>query len=100
MHKVKVTTTTEIEVDLALLAEAFCGLDDDGQAQFFVEVAKRFNAWGPGKADQQCWYIGGHLRNCECSTSEARDLIESIHGGMQRSLHGVKAVGSTGSSDA
>lgn len=91
MHKVKVTTTQEIEVDISMLADAFCGLDDDGQAQFFVEVAKRFNAWGAGKADSQCWYIGGHLRNCECSTAEARELIESIYNGMLKSSHGVKA---------
>jgi len=80
------------EFDLETLANAFSGLDDDSQAKFFVMVAKRFSDYGPDVIDNQGYYIGSHLRNCECSTPEARELIESIHHGMTVGTHGQKVA--------
>lgn len=79
----------KMKFSVAHLAAIFCDWDDDTQAKFFVEVAKIMDAWGPGKLDGQCWYIGGHLRNCSCSTDEAREFIRSIVNGMEKSEHGV-----------
>lgn len=70
------------------LAHVFCQWDDDAQAKFFVAVADIMEAWGPGKLDGQAWYIGGHLRNCKCSTEAARELIRSLAHGLEKSEHG------------
>ena len=81
-------TTVKVPISILRLAEIFSAMDDDKQAQFFVEVAKIMNGWGVGKADNQAWYIGGHLRNCKCSTDEARELIRSLANGLEKSEHG------------
>ena len=64
--------------DYARLARGFCELDDDTQAKFFVEVARLMGQWGAGKAESQAFYIGRHLRTCECATDAARELIRNI----------------------
>lgn len=67
------------------LAERFCELDDDAQAQFFVHVARIAEAWfaqGFGTAPQQAFNIGKHLATCECSTHEARAFVRNIHDAM------------------
>ena len=86
--KVKLHIEQEIEVDLPLLAKCFAELDDDSQAQFFVEVAKHAQGWKHHQSDQ--WYrVGRHMSTCECSTQEARDLIEMIHAGLHPTMEDV-----------
>jgi hypothetical protein len=70
-----VTTTVEIQVDLAMVAQVFASLDDEDQTQFFVLVAKEAEAWD---AETQWHYIGRHLNDCDCSSEGARRMIESI----------------------
>ena len=60
----------------AQVAEAFCDLDDERQAQFFVEVARLAQEWP--KAHYQWSLVGNHLRDCECSTEAARDMVREI----------------------
>lgn len=67
------------------IAEAFCELDDDAQAKFFVEVARLAREWGAVNSAMQPHYIGRHLRDCECSTDDAREFILAIAYGMQAS---------------
>jgi hypothetical protein len=59
------------------LAAAFCELDDDAQARFFVEVARLFAEW-PHGGRTQVLAIGGHLTTCQCSTEEARDFVRGL----------------------
>lgn len=60
------------------LAVEFCKMNDDQQAQFFMEVARIMDTWGAGKRDQQAWYIGRHMATCQCSTEEGRELVRMI----------------------
>jgi hypothetical protein len=81
----KLEVKASVEIDLETLARAFCEMDDDQQAQFFVkvaEIAKEFSGF-----DNQWYFLGGHLRNCECSTDDAREMIDSIHHHMHNSTH-------------
>lgn len=73
--------TIDIEVTVEQLAAAFCEMDDDAQAKFFVECAKIAAAWPPGR--DQFFDVGHHLRTCSCSTAEARELIRRIVAGME-----------------
>jgi len=85
--KVKITTETEIEMDLDVMAKAFAHLNDDEQAKFFVKVAeigKTFGGFGP---EYQWYQIGSHLRNCECSTEAAREMIRHMHIGLEEGTH-------------
>jgi hypothetical protein len=72
----------KIEVTVALtphrLAEAFCDLSDEEQAQFFIECAEIAETQWDHHAGMQWSAIGGHLRTCECSTYEARQMVEDI----------------------
>lgn len=60
------------------LAVEFCKMDDDQQAQFFVEAARIMDAWGAGARDRQAWFIGRHLATCACATEEARELVRMM----------------------
>lgn len=66
------------------LAEAFCELDDERQAQFFIECARIASAWPTkhGGASYQWYLVGKHLRTCTCSTEEARTMITDMAGGI------------------
>lgn len=69
----------EIKLNLtpAQIAEAFAELDDEKQAQVFIEVARIAATWEGTTFDQ--WFaVGKHLRDCECSSDEARDLVRRI----------------------
>ena len=73
----------KLAVDVTLtpvhLAEAFCELDDEAQAQFFIEAARIMSAWPDVAARvMQAHAIGRHLRDCACSTYEARALVQDI----------------------
>lgn len=77
-------------VDLALTAEdiarAFCDLDDDAQAQFFVHCARIAEEWtvAPGSYRGMQWFnVGRHLRDCDCSTEEGREMIRDIASAME-----------------
>lgn len=85
--KVKITTETEVELDLDMMAQAFANLDDDSQAKFFVKVAEIGKNFGGLGAEFQWFQIGSHLRNCECSTEDARDMIRSMHHGLEQGTH-------------
>lgn len=82
----KIEMQCEVELDVPTLAKVFAALDDEQMCQFFVEVARIAEAW-PNRPENQWYYLGGHLRNCECSTEAARDMIDSIHGFMHTSEH-------------
>ncbi len=76
------TETLTIGLDMATVAAWFCELDDEAQADFFVEVAKRAEGWAVDPGGQ--WMrIGSHLRTCDCATDEARELIRHIHYGLE-----------------
>lgn len=65
------------------IAGAFIELDDERMAQFFIEAAALAEQWRPkGNPGMQWHLVGGHLRDCSCSTYEAKDMIESIRFGM------------------
>lgn len=68
--------------EVASMASAFAGWNDELQAQFFVEVARCAREW-ENHAGMQWYRVGGHLRDCECSTPEARELVEGIYEGMK-----------------
>ena len=74
------TLAVMVDVPLTLeqLAGLFVELDDDSQAKFFVEVARLMQGWTPHERNMQAHYIGRHLRDCACSTEEARELVAGI----------------------
>ncbi len=71
------TLTLDVKLTPQQVAEAWCDLDDEGQAQFFIECARISAKWGPSNF-QQWLSVGRHLRDCACSTDEARDLVRDI----------------------
>ena len=66
----------------AEIAEAWCELTDEDQAQFFIEAARIAKSWAKDRysagATMQWSRIGGHLRTCPCSTHEARMMVADI----------------------
>lgn len=78
---VTIKSEATVEVSVRLLAEIFCGLDDEAQAQFFIEAAAVSAEWrttGGLGADWQWYTVGRHLKTCSCSTEEARDMVREI----------------------
>jgi hypothetical protein len=82
----RITVTTEIDLDIGTAAKWFAGLDDDEMCRFLVAVAEEAKSY-PRSADNQWYYLGGHLRNCECSTEEAREMIRAWAHYMETSTH-------------
>lgn len=73
----------EIAVTPRMLAEAFCDMNDEEQAQVFIEIAAIATAtWPGGIYGMQLYLVGRHLRDCSCSTIEARDIIGEIASGL------------------
>ncbi len=73
----------KLENDIALtpkqLADAFCRMNDEEQAQFFIEAAEIAKTWDGGMGSDWQWFsVGRHLPRCACSTDEARALVKSI----------------------
>ena len=66
------------------LAETFSRMNDDQQAKFFNEVAAIMKRWPNFGMGQQAFYIGRHLKRCECSTEDARDFIREVHEAMTK----------------
>lgn len=82
--------TTKVTLTLEQVAAWFANLDDDSQARFFVEVAKAAKNWksNSGLGASWQWYqIGSHLKNCECATEEAREIVRAMHEGLCNGTH-------------
>jgi hypothetical protein len=75
---VKLSVTVDVPMTLEQLAGLFVELDDDSQAKFFVEVARLMGTWTAHERNMQEFYIGRHLRDCSCSTEDARDFLRNI----------------------
>jgi len=75
-----------VEITPELMAKIFCDMSDEQQCAFFVEIG-RIAAESESNFDQQWYYLGGHLRNCECSTEPARAFIRGLYEAMQTSTH-------------
>lgn len=66
----------KIRLTPAQVAEAFCEMDDEQQAQFFIECARIAAGWD-GQF-RQWFYVGKHLRTCECSNDNALAMVAEI----------------------
>ncbi len=82
---VQKTVTVEVEITPAELAEFFCALDDEQQAQFFVECDRIARSWVGTTAGHghQWWLVGRHLATCTCSNDDARDMIRELAAGIR-----------------
>lgn len=82
---IEIETKSRVVVTIEKLAEIFCGMDDEQQAQFFIECTKLAGNWKhPAHSqDQQWWSVGKHLGECTCSTDAAREMIHSIADGIK-----------------
>jgi hypothetical protein len=82
-----ITVSVKVPLTIADIAEAFCALSDDGQAKVFVAIAERAKRWKDEGSMFGAWYqwtqIGQHLRDCECSTEDAREMIRAIASSME-----------------
>ena len=81
-----VEITTQINLDIETAAKWFASLDDDQMCRFLVAVAKEAESFS-GNADNQWYYLGGHLKSCECSTESAREMIRKWVYWMEHSTH-------------
>ena len=84
-----IRVTTDITLDIETAAKWFAALDDDQMAKFLVAVAAEAQKY-PGNPDNQWYSLGGHLRNCECSTEDAREMIRAWAHWMEHSKHDAK----------
>lgn len=78
--------TSQVDITVDLLAKVFVHLDDDQMCRFFVEVHRQAEKVGQ-KYDNQWYYLGGHLRNCECSNEGTREMLRNIVHWMDHSEH-------------
>lgn len=78
----------EVEIDLTIedAAKWFCSLGDDEMADFLIRVEAESRKF-EGMPETQWAYLGGHLRNCECSNEETRDMLRSWVWHMEHSDH-------------
>lgn len=83
----KIKITTEVEIGLEDAAKWFSELDDDAQARFFVAVGRHAAKWGDGWAEAQWFSVGSHIKNCECSSLEARQFVLELHNGFENGKH-------------
>ena len=90
----KLTVTVDVPMTLEQLAGLFVELDVAAQAKFFVEVARLMSTWTPHERNMQEFYIGRHLRDCSCSTEEARDFLRSLVDSMNPD-HATSSPGAT-----
>ncbi len=80
----KVKFTTEIELDTTVAAQWFCDLSDDEMADFLIKIAEISKDY---QWNNQWYWLGGHLRNCKCSTPEVREMLKSWVHWMEHSEH-------------
>lgn len=83
-----IKVTTEINLDIETAAKWFAGLDDDEMCRFLVAVAREAQAY-PSDPDNQWYYLGGHLKYCQCSTEDTREMIRRWAYWMEHSEHGA-----------
>ena len=76
--------TLDRKLTPAEIAEAFCELDDEQQAQVFIEIGRVASGWkADGGLPTMTWHeVGRHLRDCPCSTYEGRQVVEDIADGL------------------
>lgn len=79
---------THIRLTPAQVAEALCELNDEEQAQVFIETAKIATGWAnlPGLIMPTGWQwfkVGRHLRECACATPDAREIVREMYEGME-----------------
>lgn len=84
--KLKTTQVIEVDITPELLGQLFADMDDDAQCRFFVAAAEVASKWR-GDWTSQFYAVGGHLRNCSCSSEEARDLVRTIAYGLEHNEH-------------
>jgi len=77
---VDLTMETRISLTIEQIAAAFCELDDDQQALFFVECGRIAATWRAGVA--QFYAVGRHLRTCACASYEGRQIISDLFAGL------------------
>lgn len=70
--------TVDVTIGPAELAARFCELNDEDQAQFFIECAKQMATWPAYNRMGQLSSIGRHLVTCKCSNEDARDVVTQI----------------------
>jgi hypothetical protein len=90
---VKLRVEVDVPMTLENLASLFAELDDDSQARFFVEVDKIMQGWTPHERNMQAFYIGRHLRKCECSSEGAKEMLMEIVAAMDAKSISVFEVG-------
>ena len=78
----------KLTVDMTLtprqLAEVWCEMNDEDQAQFFIEAAAIIRTWPDIMGRQlQAMEVGKHLAECSCSNDDARELVRDIVAGME-----------------
>lgn len=67
------------------IAEAFCELNDEEQADVFIHAAKIASGWGGPFGDDWQWMkVGQHLQSCTCSTDGARSMIQELFYGLTK----------------
>ncbi len=76
----------KFEVEIAMtpevLARAWCDMNDQNQADFFIACAKIMGEWKAHERLSQLYAVGNHLRDCGCSSDDARAVVDEIHAGM------------------
>lgn len=77
MSAVQIEKTISVSLTPRELAEAFCLMGDEAQAQFFIEIAEIVKGWS-GIGETQWLEVGRHLRDCKCSNESARDVVRDI----------------------
>ena len=70
-----------VQLTPAEVAKAFLELNDDDEAQVFIEIARLTKDW-PMRGAMQWRAIGQHLRDCACSNDLARDVVQGIADGI------------------
>lgn len=99
MTRTTITVTTEIDLSIEAAAKWFAALSDDDMCAFLVAVAKEANSY-PSDPDNQWYYLGGHLRNCDCSTEAAREMVRRWAYWMDHSNHGAERFPLTPAAEA
>ncbi|HXF89538.1 MAG TPA: hypothetical protein VNK48_14375 [Xanthobacteraceae bacterium] len=93
VQEVEIEIKTKVRLSIELAAQWFASLDDDAQARFFVAVCEAAERWPRDKGvnfgpAHQWWLVGRHLKDCECSSEAARDMVRQMYDGLQDTPQG------------
>ena len=76
----------QIDVTPDLIAQAFCEMTDDDQAQVICKIAAIMNPpeGFDGVVNWECQMerVGKHLAECECATEGGRNVVRAIYDAM------------------